>query len=156
MESKSIVSMTLFILVVSVLPMTPYIFAPTHTIEDEIGDIIVDETGELISKIVKDIDFGDENFLNATESETERMQESGLDVLRKSFELAFSVKELASAGVEFASPYPISPFIATIVGIAFAGLFLLSILKKVAKHILIMMVIGIGIVMVFVVMNIQT
>ena len=139
-----------------ILSATPFVFAQAaEVIEEEITGIIVDEAGQLIDKIVSDIDFGDENFLNATESETQALKESGIDVLRDSFKLALSVKELASDGVEFISPYELSPFLVTIIGFAFAGLFIFSLLKKVGKHILGLILIGGAIVMIFVVLGIK-
>lgn len=138
------------------LSSVPLIFAQTaEIIEEEITGIIVDEAGQLIDKILSDIDFTSDNFLNTTETETQSLKESGIDVLRDSFKLGLSVKELASDGVVFISPYDLSPFLVTIIGFTFAGIFVFSLLKKVGKHILGLILIGGAIVMMFVVLGIK-
>jgi len=156
--SVKLVSLAMLsVLVVTlVLASVPTISAQESSIEDEVVDIIVGESGELISKVLEDIDFGQQNFLNTTEAETQNLKETGMNVLEESFGLALSVKDFASAGVEFASPYEISPFLLTVIGIVVAGLVLFSILRKVAKHFIIMLVIGIVIVIIFVLLGIQT
>jgi len=141
---------------IMIILSTPLVFAQTaEIIEEEITGIIVDEASQLVDKIVGDIDFTSDNFLNTNEDETDALKESGIDVLHDSFELALSVKELASDGVVFISPYELSPFLVTLIGFAFAGLFIFSLLKKVGKHILGLILVGGAIVMLFVFLGIQ-
>jgi len=145
------------LIVILIISTTPFVFAQTaEIIEEEITGIIVDEAGNIINKIVDEIDFGGENFLNTNEDETQALKESGIDVLRDTFKLGLSVKELASDGVVFISPYELSPFIVTLIGFVFAGLFVFSLLKKVGKHILGLIIIGGAIVMIFAILGIQT
>lgn len=122
-------------------------------IEDEIADTVTDGVGDLVDRVTDDIDFTDENFLNITEQETEDIKDSGQEVMEDTIQLFLSVKHFAKDGVKLVSPYEISEFLLGIIAFAFAVVFILSILKAIGKHILIMLLIGLSIVTLFVVIG---
>jgi len=122
----------------------------TAEIEDEIAETVTEGVGDLVDKLSEDIDFTQDNFLNVTKQETEDIKDSGQEVMEDTITLFLSVKNFAKDGVKLISPYEISEFLLGIIAFAFAVVFILSILKAIGKHVLIMLLIGLSIVTLFV------
>lgn len=125
-------------------------------LEEEIAEAVGEGLGDVIDKLTEDIDFSDENFLNTNKQETDELIESGKGVMNDLFNMFISMKDFAKSAVQWISPYEISGFLLTMIGIAFAIIFILSIMKAISKHVIILIGLGLGIVLIFVILNIQT
>ena len=95
-EPFSSVKYALLIPLVYVLVLIPSAFAQTG---DQVEGMIEEGVDTLIDEITDNIDLDQENFLNATEEETEALKHSGKDMLSEVFDLFF-----ASSGFTGLSP----------------------------------------------------
>jgi len=132
---------------VYVLVLIPSAFGQ---IPDQIDEFMDEGIDEVIDKITENLDFDQENFLNATEEETEALKESGKNMISEIFDLFFASHEFATDTVNFLSPYTIEGFIVWIIAGAIAVFFALSIMKRIAIHIFIFIVVTLVIVAILV------
>jgi len=131
------VEKALIISLVYVSLLIPSAYAQAEQIEEFVEEGI--ET--MIDDFTDDLDFSDPNLLNATEEETEELKDSGLEMLGSSIELLKSSHHFATSLINFLSPYTIPDLIVWIIGGAIAVTLLLSLLKRIAIHIVILTVI---------------
>ena len=125
-----------------VLVLIPSAYGQSELIEDLV------ETGvdTMLDRITDNIDLSEENFLNATEEETEQLQESGKNMLSEILDLFFASHDFATDTINWLSPYQIEGFVVWIIAGAIAVFFALSIMKKIAIHIFIFIVVTLTIV----------
>ena len=131
MEKALIVSL------VYVSLLIPSAFAQTQEIEEFVEEGI----GSLIDDFTDDLDFSDPNLLNATEEETEELKDAGIEMIGTSIDLLKSAHSFAVSLINFLSPYTIPDLIVWIIGGAIAVILLLSLLKRIAIHIVILTII---------------
>lgn len=131
MEKALIVSL------VYVSLLIPSAFAQTQEIEEFVEEGI----GSLIDDFTDDLDFSDPNLLNATEEETEELKDAGIEMIGTSIDLLKSAHHFATSLIKFLSPYTIPDLIVWIIGGAIAVILLLSLLKRIAIHIVILTII---------------
>ncbi len=115
-------------------------------IQNEIKDFVEDQLDESFDKITEDIDFESGNILNTNEEETEALKDAGKTWFKDMWKVLWSTKDVAHAGVEFASPFEINALVVSIVSGVIAISFFLTIIKKIAWHIfvtiLVVLVVG--------------
>jgi len=117
--------------------LIPSAFAQTQEIEEFVEEGI----GSLIDDFTDDLDFSDPNLLNATEEETEELKDAGIEMIGTSIDLLKSAHHFATSLIKFLSPYTIPDLIVWIIGGAIAVILLLSLLKRIAIHIVILTII---------------
>ncbi len=128
---------------VYVLVLIPSAFAQTS---EQIEDIVESGVDSMLDKLTDNIDLTEENFLNATEDETEELTESGKNMISEIFDLFFASHHFATSTVNWLSPYEIEGFVVWIIAGAIAVFFALSIMKRIALHIFIFIVVTLVIV----------
>ena len=115
-------------------------------IENEIKDFVEDQLDESFDKITEDIDFESGNILNTNEEETDALKDAGKTWFKDMWKVLWSTKDVAHAGVEFASPFEINAIVVSIVSGVIAISFFLTVIKKIAWHIfvtiLVVLVVG--------------
>ncbi len=131
------VDKALIISIVYVSLLIPSAFAQSEQIEQFVEEGIE----SMVEGFTDDLDFSDPNLLNATEEETEELMDSGLEMVGSSIDLLKSAHHFATSLIKFLSPYTIPDLIVWIIGGAIAMILLLSILKRIAIHIVILTVI---------------
>jgi len=144
-----IASLSLLFILSFWMVLDPFVFAQGE-IEDEIEDLITENAGELVDRLTEDLNFDQGNFLNTNEEETQALKESGKDVFNNLIDLAFSTKGMAKAGIEFLSPFEMSAILVSVIALAITIFFVISMVKAVGKHIIIMVILGMIIVGIFV------
>jgi len=103
---------------------------------------LVEEGIETIADdFVDELDFSDPNFLNVTEEEAENLKDSGLEMLDSSIEMLKSTHHFAQALIDLLSPYTIPDLLVSIIAGAIAVILFLSIMKRIAIHVMILTVI---------------
>jgi len=131
------VEKALIISIVYVSLLIPSAFAQSEQIEEFVEEGIE----SLVDDFTDDLDFSDPNLLNATEQETEELKDAGLEMLGSSIDLLKSAHGFATSLIKFLSPYTIPDLIVWIIGGAIAVILLLSVLKRIAIHIVILTII---------------
>ena len=132
--------------IVYVSLLIPSAFAQSEQIEQFVEEGIE----SMVEGFTDDLDFSDPNLLNATEEETGELMDSGLEMVGSSIDLLKSAHHFATSLINFLSPYSIPDLIVWIIGGAIAMILLLSILKRIAIHIVILTVITLLVVAVLV------
>lgn len=127
---------------VYVLVLIPSAYGQSEQIEDLV------ETGidTMLDRLTENIDLDEQNFLNATEEETEELQESGKNMISEVIDLFFASHDFATDTVNWLSPYEIEGFVVWIIAGAIAVFFALSIMKRIAIHIFVFIVVTLAIV----------
>ncbi len=108
---------------------------------EEIEDFVEEGIASLVDDFTDDLDFSDPNLLNATEEETEELKDAGLEMIGSSIDLLKTAHHFATSLINFLSPYTIPDLIVWIIGGAIAVILLLSVLKRIAFHIVILTII---------------
>jgi len=114
---------------------------PSAYAQTDVEDFVEEGIGSLIDDFTEDLDFTNPNMLNATEGETEELKEAGLEMLDVGITLIKSSHHFSEALINWLSPYTIPDFIVTIMAGAIALILVLSILKRIAIHIMILTVV---------------
>ena len=127
---------------VYVLVLIPSAYGQSEQIEDLV------ETGidTMLDRLTENIDLDEQNFLNATEEETEELHESGKNMISEVIDLFFASHDFATDTVNWLSPYEIEGFVVWIIAGAIAVFFALSIMKRIAIHIFVFIVVTLAIV----------
>lgn len=121
------------------------------SIEDQAVDYFKNGTESIFSSLTKDINLDNENFLNTTDEESKNLQGSGKNLFFSFIDLFKNVKNFAKDAVLFVSPYQVNAFVVTLIAVGFSVLFILSILKKIGKHLFVLLLVGLGIILLFVI-----
>jgi uncharacterized protein YqhQ len=124
---------------VFVLIVTPSVYGAP--IEEQISKGIQEGVGEVIDKVTGDLDFSDPNLLNATEEETQSLKDSGKEMIGEVLDLAISSHKFGKSLINFLSPYTIEDFLLTVIAGAITLVFVISIIKRIAFHIMIFIII---------------
>jgi len=122
--------------------LIPSAFAQSEQIEE----FVEQGLDTLIDEFTDELDFSDPNMLNATEEETEALKDSGLEMVGSGIDLLKSSHGFASDLIQFLSPVQVDELILFIVAGAIAVIIALSILKRIAFHIVVLVVITLVIV----------
>ena len=132
----------LIVSIVYVSLLIPSAFAQGEQIEGFIEDGV--ET--MVNEFTKDLDFSDPNLLNATKEETENLTDSGLEMIGSGIDLFKSSHHFAENLIQFLSPVHVDQFILFLVAGAIAIILGLSLLKRIAIHLLIFVVLSLVVV----------
>lgn len=127
---------------VYVLVLIPSAYGQSEQIEDLVDSGI----DTMLDRLTENIDLDEQNFLNATEEETEELQESGKNMISEVIDLFFASHDFATDTVNWLSPYEIEGFVVWIIAGAIAVFFALSIMKRIAIHIFVFIVVTLAIV----------
>jgi hypothetical protein len=124
-------------------------------IQGEIKDFVSEQLDEGIDKLTSDIDFEDGNFLNTNEEETTALSDASKEWFKDLWQVLWSTKDVAHAGVEFASPFEINAIVISGISLVIAITFIVTIVKKMAWHIFIVIlaVLAVGAIIVFFKLN---
>lgn len=136
------VEKALIISIVYVSLLIPSAFAQGEQLEGFIEEGI----GTMVDEFTEDLDFSDPNLLNATEEETDNLKDSGMEVLGTGINLFKSSHHFAEHLIQFLSPVHVDQFILFIVAGAIAVIIGISVIKKMAMHILIFVVLSLSVV----------
>lgn len=132
---KALIPVILSIVYVSLL--IPSAYAQSEQIEEFIEGGIE----SMVDEFTEDLDFSDPNMLNATEQETENLKDSGLEMVGTGIELIKTSHGFAQDLIQFLSPVEVDEFLLFIVAGAIALIIAVSLLKRIAIHIMIFVVI---------------
>ena len=124
-------------------------------IQGEIKDFISEQLDDGIDKLTDDIDFEDGNFLNTNEDETTALSDASKEWFKDLWQVLWSTKDVAHAGVEFASPFEINAIVISGISLVIAITFIITVVKKMAWHIFIVIlaVLAVGAIIVFFKLN---
>lgn len=119
--------------------------------ESEIKDFIKEGTEQMIKSISEDIDIDSDNLLNTNDEEVERVVSTSKIWFDDLMRLFFSTKDVTEAGVEMIAPFDIAPILVFGVSVAISIAFVITIVKKLAWHIfiIILVVLGIGAIIIY-------
>ncbi len=132
---KALIPLFLSIMYVSLL--IPSAYAQSEQIEDFVEGGI--ET--IVDEFTEELDFSDPNLLNATEEETENLKDSGLEMVGTGIDLLKTSHGFAQDLIQFLSPVHVDEFLLFIVAGAIAVVIAISLIKRIAIHIMIFVVI---------------
>ena len=117
--------------------LIPSAYAQSEQIEDFVEGGI--ET--MVDEFTSDLDFSDPNMLNATESETEDLKDTGLEMVGSGIEMFKSSHHFAEALIQWLSPVHVDEFLLFLVAGAIAVIIAISLIKRIAIHLIIFVVI---------------
>ena len=120
-------------------------------LEQEIKDFISEGTDEMVKSISEDIDVEGGNLLNTNDEEVQHAVSASKTWFEDLMRLFFSTKDVAHAGVELVAPFDISPILIFAVSVAISIAFAVTVMKKLAWHIFIIIIaiLAIGAVLVY-------
>ncbi len=124
--------------IVYVSLLIPSAYAQSEQIEEFIEGGI--ET--IVDEFTEELDFSDPNLLNATEGETENLKDSGLEMVGSGIDLLKTSHGFAEDLIQFLSPVHVDEFILFLVAGAIAVVIAISIMKRMAIHIMIFVVLS--------------
>ena len=127
----------LFLSIVYVSLLIPSAYAQAEQIEEFVEGGI--ET--IVDEFTEELDFSDPNLLNATEQETENLKDSGLEMVGTGIDLLKTSHGFAQDLIQFLSPVHVDEFLLFIVAGAIAVVIAISLIKRIAIHIMIFVVI---------------
>ncbi len=136
----------LLVSLVYVSLLIPTAFAQGEQIEEFVEEGV--ET--MIDEFVGELDFTDPNLLNATEDETEALKDSGLEMVGVGIDLLKISHGFSQDLIQFLSPVDVPEFVLFLVAGAIAFFIAISIIKRLAIHITIMVVVTLIIVAVLI------
>lgn len=113
---------------------------------DQIEGFIEDGIGTMVNEFTEELDFSDPNMLNATEEETENLTDSGLEMIGSGIEMFKTSHHFAENLIQFLSPVYVDQFILFLVAGAIAVIIGLSLIKRMAMHLLIFVVLSLVVV----------
>ena len=128
----------------------PIIFLFIATVPMQIGEVIEDEIEGMIDITLEKIDVPENNPLNTTKAETDELKESGKTFIMDLFTLLSSTHHMAEDTGEVVSPVELDDFTLLLSGIGLMAIIIIPIIKKIGMHLLYMIVIGVVIVVVLV------
>jgi len=108
---------------------------------EQIEEFVEGGIEQIVDEFTQDLDFSDPNMLNATEQETENLKDSGLEMVGTGIELIKTSHGFAEDLILFLSPVHIDEFILFLVAGAIAVVIAVSLLKRIAIHIMIFVII---------------
>lgn len=108
---------------------------------EQIEEFVEEGVETMVNEFVDDLDFTDPNLLGATEHETEALTESGLEMVGSSIDMLKTSHTFAEDLIQFLSPVEVPEFILFLVAGVIAFIIALSLIKRLAIHITIMVVI---------------
>lgn len=114
---------------------------PSAYAQTEVEDFIEEGIESMIDDFTKDLDFSEQNMLNATQEETEELKEAGLEMIDIGIELIKTSHHFSTALINWLSPYTIPDLIVSIIAGVIAFIITLSVLKRIAFHIMLLTVI---------------
>jgi hypothetical protein len=116
----------------------------------QIGEVIEDEIEDMIDVTLERIEVPENNPLNTTKAETDELKESSKNFIMDLFTLLSSTHHMAEDTVEVVSPVELDEFTLLLIGIGLMAIIIIPMIKKIGMHLLYMIVIGIVIVVVLV------
>ena len=128
----------------------PLIMLFLITVPLQIGEVIEDEIEDMIDITLENIDIPENNPLNTTKAETDELKESSKTFIMDLFTLLSSTHHMAEDTVEVVSPVELDEFTLLLIGIGLMAIIIIPMIKKIGMHLLYMIVIGIVIVVVLV------
>jgi len=108
---------------------------------EQIEDFIEGGIEKMVDEFTEDLDFSDQNLLNATETETEELKDSGLEMVGTGIDMFKSSHHFAEALIQWLSPVHVDEFILFLVAGAIAVIIAISLIKRIAIHLIIFVVI---------------
>ena len=126
----------LIISLVYVSLLIPTAFAQT----DEVENFIEGGIETMVDQFTDDLDFSNPNMLNATEEETEKLKDSGLEMVGSGIDFFKTSHHFAEDLIQFLSPVHVDEFILFLIAGAIAVVIALSLIKRIAVHLLIFVV----------------
>ena len=116
----------------------------------QIGEVIEEEIEEMIDVTLEQIEIPENNPLNTTKAETDELKKSGKHFIMDLFTLLSSTHHMAEDTVEVVSPVELDESTLLLIGIGLMAILIIPIIKKIGMHLLYMIVIGIVIVVILV------
>ena len=104
----------------------------------------------LTDKFTDNIDLSNGNPLNVTKQETDDLTESGKGMFFAVYNLISASHKLGESIINFLSPYPVQSIIVFLVAGAITVVIVLSLLKRLAIHLLIFVIVTLILIGVFV------
>ena len=104
----------------------------------------------MIDVTLERIEVPENNPLNTTKAETDELKESSKNFIMDLFTLLSSTHHMAEDTVEVVSPVELDEFTLLLIGIGLMAIIIIPMIKKIGMHLLYMIVIGIVIVVVLV------
>lgn len=108
---------------------------------DEVEGFVKDGMKTMVDGFTEDLDFSDPNMLNATKSETDNLKDSGLEMVGSGIDLLKTAHRFAEDLIQFLSPVEVPQFVLFLVAGAISVIIALSLLKRIAIHIVIFIII---------------
>lgn len=108
---------------------------------EEIEDFVEGGIEKIVDEFTQDLDFSDPNMLNATESETDDLKDSGLEMVGSGIDMFKSSHSFAEALIQWLSPVHVDEFVLFLVAGAIAVIIAISLIKRIAFHLVIFVVI---------------
>lgn len=116
---------------------------------NDLDNLIEGGVNQVTDKLTDNIDLSNGNPLNVTKEETEDVVESGKGLFFAVMDLFKATHEFASSMINLISPYPVQSLILILVAGAITVITALSLLKRLAIHVLIFIVVALVAVAIF-------
>ena len=133
----------------------PLIMLFIMTVPLQVSDIVEDELEGIIDMAVDKIEIPTNNPLNVTQGEADELKESSKSLLLALFTLLSTTHTVAEDTVEVVSPIELDGFTLFLIGLGITGVFVISVVKKIGLHLLYMIIIGVVLVVIFVILDIN-
>lgn len=114
---------------------------PAFAQSDQVGDFIEGGIEKMVDEFTNDLDFSNPNVLNATKGETNALKDSGLEMVGSGIDLLKTSHTFAEDLIQFLSPVHVDEFILFLVAGAIAVIIAISLIKRIAIHIMIFVII---------------
>ena len=124
----------------------PLIMLFIMTVPLQVSDIVEDELEGIIDMAVDKIEIPTNNPLNVTQGEADELKESSKSLLLALFTLLSTTHTVAEDTVEVVSPIELD---------GITGVFVISVVKKIGLHLLYMIIIGVVLVVIFVILDLN-
>ena len=95
----------------------------------------------VVNDLTDNLDFSDPNMLNATQEETDALKDSGLEMVGRGIDLLKTAHKFAGDFIQFLSPVHVDQFILFLVAGAIAVILVISLIKRIAIHLVIFAII---------------
>lgn len=117
---------------------------------EDIKNYITGGLSDIFKRLTGGIDYSQNNPLNTNEPEAMDLHKTGTDVISIIIDLFIAMKDFAISGINFLSPVELNTVLVLVIAITITGVFLLKLLKRIGWHIFVSILIGLGIVAVYV------
>ncbi len=117
------------------------LFPSAYAQGDQIEDFVEGGIEKMVDEFTADLDFTDPNMLNATEGETEDLKDTGLEMVGSGIEMFKSSHHFAESLIQWLSPVHVDEFLLYLVAGAIAVIIAISLIKRIAIHLIIFVVI---------------